>query len=737
MKKTAKAKSQSRKVSELPTRIYKYGATPVSEKDREILSDQVFQAHLYQGTLCTIERTRRNEFRALRRRLDPLLDRYETAVDKIREEQKALRKGISKKSERETPEQQALKAQIKALGEQKKDLFKEISNRVSIVMANFKEGDAYYAEQKNQRLEARAKELGKEQIAPNDKANRQAIVDALAEEILESSHVSETWKEKFRIEQKAYRAGLEARANKPCFSSTGCGVEEAFKQSAKMSKGDPSTKPFMGNGRVKMIQPTGKDKGLPVASIPQDFSQKGRLVMVPLSQKGTRGETLMSVRLKVADDVHVHVTIPYHRPLPEDGLIKHVYVLVRTVGYVPTYELHFVLEANFPRLSKGEGHIALNFGWRTMPGAFVRVATAWDGKEFRHFDLTYRSNGVNRSVNEAHSHIKYLLSTSDYHFDAAKEELVTWLKKGEYKPSLLKVINKAMPSHLQATHKTLPKMLSVIVKWRSHGKLIQVVRALLGEVMDKTEVATLWRTWVAMRKQRGEDLYFHVEHAKGEDIDARKQTAQSRTRDEFKDFYKFLEKKGVKDPTVQKVLALEWWARKDEHLINWARNLDLRFARHRKNTYQIWAKQLRQTYSTITIEKWDKSETAETPESEDDMRTPQEKSGNTTRQRVGISIFVAALKEAFGSDLEEVDASKINTHYKCGGKPLHKLTPSPTHMCDQCSRLYDQDCNSAQHLWAKRETPPKRERRSATPKTATARTPKKRSNSGRQVQVSV
>lgn len=191
--------------------------------------------------------------------------------------------------------------------------------------------------------------------------------------------------------------------------------------------------------------------------------------------------------------------------------------------------------------------------------------------------------------------------------------------------------------------------------------------------------------------------------------------------DEYEEFYTWCVRKGVTDPLVQVVLSLEWWCRKDEHLVNWARRLDMRFMRHRKNVYKVWAKQLRAQYASITIEKWDKRKTAETPEAEDDTRTPHEERANALRQRVGISVFVAALKEAFGPDLTEVPSFKINTHFGCGGQPVQKITTSNTHVCSKCNQVYDQGRNSAQHLWQS-------EQFGAAPKAGGARKAKKAVN---------
>ena len=147
-------------------------------------------------------------------------------------------------------------------------------------------------------------------------------------------------------------------------------------------------------------------------------------------------------------------------------------------------------------------------------------------------------------------------------------------------------------------------------------------------------------------------------------------------------------------------LYLEWWRRKDAHLTNMARGTDQRLLRYRREIYRVAARRWADVYKTVVIEKWDKRKTAETPEPENDTRTPQEEIANSVRQLCGVSVLVGAVKQAFGTfDMVQVSPVKISTtHYGCGGEGVATLVHRMVR-CAKCKRAYDQDVNAARTLW--------------------------------------
>jgi hypothetical protein len=154
--------------------------------------------------------------------------------------------------------------------------------------------------------------------------------------------------------------------------------------------------------------------------------------------------------------------------------------------------------------------------------------------------------------------------------------------------------------------------------------------------------------------------------------------------------------------SADQVLAvyLDWWRAKDRHLVNWARNNDLRLRRSRKDRYRCYARDLAARYERVVIEQWDKSETAETPDPEADTRTEQEVRGNSNRVLACVSELVSALEAAFGkANAHRAPSERITVeHHSCGGESSDPLPQIPV-TCRACGQVYDQDLNAAKHLY--------------------------------------
>ncbi len=390
------------------------------------------------------------------------------------------------------------------------------------------------------------------------------------------------------------------------------------------------------------------------------------------------------------------VEIPFvlHRPLPEDGEIKQVYLHVSRIGSRKVYELIFTISASsfgamavrrdfvggVPMPPERRGTLAVNLGWRMVTTADglrgIRVAKTWDGFKSEEVILENRSR-------EKHEYAaQTLIGHSDKHFMEAKAVFAAYLKK--YRGEV----------DFSSVHELTSKKWDTIHLWQSHANLIRSAEALvkvhLGDA-GRERIRELWQKWRAER-------FSHRPSA----AELRLTAEQRSTYDLFLGFEAtcaWLAAQGVASPHEQMALFLEWWRRKDVHLTDMARNIQKRIQRNRREVYRVKAAQWAAQYERVVIEKWDKSATAKTPAAENDVRTKQQEKAAAIRQFCGVSIFTLALKERLGKRLVEASAEGITrTHFDCGGVAGDAVTDVDA-ACPKCSRQFDQDLNAARHLW--------------------------------------
>lgn len=695
--KTKEKKSQARKKSTVPTKVYTYGARPTSEASTQVLQDQVFAAHRYQQVLTQLEIDRRETFRVLRRTLDPKLNEQESEVDALETQIKDLRKGLKTKADRQNPDQVAILDQIKSLKTAKKAIYPQIQERIKQVMVvHFKAADEHYKTEKEARLKAAAKSKGVAQLGPRDPLHHSTVED-LGQEMLEGTW-PKAWKIKFQHDRNTDLAKKKARGETSCNPGTYLIIEKACDQAKRDAVTDPQRKRFDRTG-VVAIQLT-KDKGLTVAKALAGMDSRLKIEMRPdikirkngFTHRGTDRERFRqaaTITLKLeghkTNAVYVEMSAVFHRPLPEDGIIKWVSVRVDRTGYQPQYEVQFTIESNtFNRQAAGVGSgrvLAVNFGWRVLGDKRVRVATTWDGFQSQEVSLS-------ADQDDRQKHYRDILGYSDDHFDTAIENVATWLKQENFREELFLKVRQALPRHLQESTDTPQKAATLVSRWRSHDKLRRVARVLKETLLEATYVRSLWQQWRDERLGVRRDLFCDG-------------SSKPEIKLSFVNLRAWFEGKGITDPAVVMALYLEWWVRKDTHLVNWARNVERNLRLSRRETYRKQAAAWAIDYEHVIIEKWDKRKTAEVPESENDNLSKQEENANSKRQSVGISVFTQAVGQCFGPRLIEAPAQGITTnHFGCGGSGSVREVSTQI-ACDHCHRTYDQDLNAAKHLYAR------------------------------------
>lgn len=466
-----------------------------------------------------------------------------------------------------------------------------------------------------------------------------------------------------RIELDRKEKEKEAKHASGCFSGTSAHIVDAFMSARNDSYKPPKFRPWENEGCVGIQISNGKNLTVEDALACTDNRIKIELLEdMPLKGKAKRERygqprTAAVATVQIANGRQIRVPFVMHRPLPEGSEITWVKLYARRIGLRTVYELQFTLnlpkaQAKKPTKKKKAAVLAINFGWRKLPNGNLRVAVTWDGQKSVPIDLPGKIEAQSRMTED-------LLGYCDTHFNEAIDCLRAWKKRKK----------KKLP---EAVEEALENFSS----WKRHGRLARATQVLLDTYAKEYDVMSFWDAWKEERFATKADLF-----------------------DTFQVISNWLEEQGVEEDDARVAMYLSWWRRKDRHLINYARGNQTRLRIYRREIYRRWAYQWAQEYDTVVFEEWNKSKTARTPYPENDTRTKQEIQGNSLRQLCGISVFTEALKLRFGKRAVEDDAHNTTLiHHGCGGSGVTAL-PNKLVECTKCGSVYDQDVNTARHLY--------------------------------------
>ncbi len=649
--------------------VYKSGIGPLPLETRQVIDREVRAAHHYRNRLVEIERSRRAAYRDLRNSLSPELARLHAdyaAADRAVVEARRGLSGVSRSERAKHP----VAAAVKKLGAARADIWKRyVKVRDQTTADVFGDADRQYRETKQALTAAvgfacaifrftRGTKPGP--IGPHVLA---AITAASRERMLADPAVNEPWKSKTRSQVEHEELAKRARAECGCAVGTYLAVEEAAQTSFAECVGDP---PFsrlecervglqVTDGGLLASDVLGAEVGRVRVEFPAD---------APVRASGTR-YAIVHLHLSGRGDqaTWLHLPVVWHRDMAPGARIRWAYVVARRVGLVWHYDLQLTcdsVDSARVRNPDARGVVALNLGWRVLKSGDFRIATPWSGGASRKEDRLV----LPRSFRDGFDLADRLLSHADEHFLVARGALIQWFKGGEHGLSPETVVG---------------WLLDTAHAWRSHGKLARVAIELRKERLEArgVDVSALWKAWRIERLGSKRDLFAPY--------------------DELREWFAA---RGLTDAGQVVALYLDWWRHKDKHLVNWARNNDLRLRRSRKDRYQCYARDLAARYESVVIELWDKSETAETPEPEDDTRVAQQIAGNSNRVIAAVSELVSALEVAFGKACtHRVECERITVeHHRCGGESSDPLPEIPV-TCGECGKTYDQDLNAAKHLY--------------------------------------
>lgn len=760
----AKAKkpkiSFARKTSNVPTKVFTYGATPCQPEQLSTVFDQMFKAHQYKCACIKIKNRDRARYRFARSCMDPRLKELEGILDGINSQIEELRKGYRQKKFRSEPDQVEITHKIEALKAQRKPYYAEAKViKERITEENTGGSQKAYAKELKSRLaqaaldrhlalvaEGKASPLAEGVLPPSLGPNsnlRAEITIQVRKEMRESSG-SRLWKVLNKISLNTSNSLKRARGASGCAPGVYQDIDKAITQSYKNAVRDPRMKTYDRRGKVG-IQLT-QDKGLsitkalsgaspnlkitvnPVSKVRKSKSdifypshanpidqhakwraQRAQLRKVgamkksgkPHQQSGVR-TAKVSIKLRskgpgIESNVFLDFQIVIHRPLPEDGVIKWAYLYVNRIGYRTTYELQLTIESETFNIQDSPA----------QSNTILAVGTGWRVQPNGDVCVATTWDGEKEShviipstILEGRKEVNLLLGHADDHFDLAIRSFCSWAPTVDPKV-LYPLLLKAMPGHLRNQIKTLSEELRSIRNWRSHEKLRKVAFIMQSEFLTPELVKELWGRWKSTRLNPRTTTWKHHLNRKRALTEGNPQFKQ-KSKDLYDDWdhlAAWFAEQNVTDPYALMALTLVWWSRKDDHLINWARGLDRRLVLWRRELYRKQAASWFQGYQMVAIEDWDKRKTAENPDAEDDTDTPQEKAANAVRQNVGVSVLTQALAAKFGHRLIKVPPRGLAaTHHGCGGTVLDSIECASAG-CTKCSVVFDRKLNVAKNLW--------------------------------------
>ena len=545
---------------------------------------------------------------------------------------------------------------------------------------------------------------------PNDSL-RHDTMEKLYKEIEYSNDFSIHEKKYIRIRKISEDKAKEARKNSNLNSGTYLSVEAAFEKSKQDSVVDMKRKPFSHRGKVGIQLAKG---GMPVAKAisctdpnlkidtnpdPNLFfktNKNGKRLGLRKFGKDERIPAIVRIKLSgsVKDAVFIDLKCILHRPLPPNGIIKWAYVYTYRKGLEQKYELQLTLESEsfiIPIIDKNESVLAIKFGWRSKNNK-IKLASTWDGQNYKEIYCEDGKKQTNRrnpllSVIERDNQKEKLLGYSSLYFDNAKENLIKFLSENILNKKLEEVINNGLSLHLREDYNTLPKMINLIKMWNSHEKLYKIVNVLKNEYLKNNELQ-LWNDWVIERKNSSKNLYCNS-------------SDKSIISNIFDELIIWFQNKGINNKFALHALCLEWWLKKDIHLVNMARNIEAKNKNYLKDFYRKIAFNLSNEYKFIITNDYDLNKIAETPESENDNRSQQEQNANSNRQMIGISNFQGAIKEKFGNRfIKESSIKNTSNHFGCGGELTKDELKMEQITCRECHKIINIDENNVKHLYA-------------------------------------
>ena len=695
-----------RKQSDLPSRIYSYGADrPIAGK--AAVDDQYYRAYQYQRTLVEIENRRRREWAEAEKLRGGELGVFAEKIDALGRARGEVREAIRQK--RGAAEQAPGKG--KRAG---KNVDVNVENGVLAAIDKELKETRLARKEARERWELSAEDKEKltarwDPVLPDHARAKGNPAASITEMVMASPEMAD--RERLFLLQLAARirareAGKAARASCGCGSGTYQLVEQAHGAACSKCKGRLDAGPYEGEGRLGLqfspgipfaevtgakprgdelcgkckavgcvaCEGTGRRKSAATGWLEVGPMPNGRRLPTKRNPEGLPARPehrLARIRIGAGPDgepLFAEFPIVYpNRPdargdrheVPPDARIKWAWMLRRRVGLKYEYRLQFSLEAESFRPPKdpvGTGRVAIDFGWRNLADGGIRVAYWVDDAGLQgEVRVPSRTQAGLGKVTD-------LRSIRDKHLDFARAYLLAYLD-------------------------TLPE----VPEW------LQTARRRFAKSRSQRKLARLTREWARLI---GVPLYQGKAKPPGDTpADTLSHTPPIPAGSAAVAAPIFVANRLDGDEVL--VRGLVAWNQKDRHLLAWEAHQRDRRIGHRNDTYRKFAVGLARTYAEVITKSTDFRAFAEAPAPEDGMpsddrdqrRTARVASPGKLRQDAKRSI------EKYGGCytlLPSPDTTR--NHWACGTRLVGNARTDIRLFCPKCQVFEDQDVNSGKNM---------------------------------------
>lgn len=614
-----------------------YGArAPVQHMDQ--VEQQMLLAHRYRNRLTELELERRRRAEDFAATLHPefagAIDAYRKADQRVDRAYEDLRKTRARARKRvdPTPQQASAIADAKQARSEAYQQMKACKKEAYQAVRDVQQ--PYLAVAESQLAEELGDALDAMKPATRKRTIRQRYNELLLQAELDDGGI-------WHAEQQRL-----ARGECGCHWGTYLTVEDAAKDFG--TGAPPRFKRFDGNNSIA-VQLQG---GLSVEDAVAGTDTRLRLELPPLSERmatkgkdhgrGATGYALLRIGSDGRQPIFAKIPFTYHRPLPDDGVIKWAYLDRRRIAGQDLWKLRLCLQTGACRkYPDDDSMVAVHIGYRHTPDG-MRVATMVDGMgEQSTFCLDMETlSRPSKSYD--------LESIRDSVSEMVYDGLRSWLQSTERWPWLDE-------SFANIAHWRGPERIAALVEqWRDHRHR-----------SDGDDPAKCFGDLLVWATDKLADY-------------RRKPHYRPKHPDDLSTVFGLL----------------NFWRRWDKHMRIWSARQSVKYSAHRDDVYRNFAVNLRRRYGWCALARVDWKSLGKRPDATDTIDAATTTAQRRLSRAVAPGRLSEILKEVFGERCLIV--SSVNLSRECANcATVLPSTDAVSRQCRQCGATWDRDDNGA------------------------------------------
>ncbi len=601
------------------TRNYAYGFRPFDRASEQLAVSQMVLAHKYRNKLRDIEVARREAVDKLMAARAPGVKEAEEAIARIEPELEELRDAIRAQNSRARKKNQSTeeqKARAELLAEELKEAY---NRRKETRKAAFKDGIV------------------------------KAELDALDAQAVTAR------KEAYNVEFAQLGWGSKVHVHD---------ATQDFRKGAP-----PQTKYLNGGGHVAAQFPNGTTVEATVQRWDGTEPTTGQCWIRVENDHPTKPHARIGIRVgseetqsgKRKAPLWIRGRFRMHRPVPPGAALKWVHLTRRRVGTRSVWRLILTWAGAVPPKERApDGVVAIDLGWRRLPGNGIRIAS-WIGSDGATGEVKLDEDFVQRYLHA--DHVNSVRSTL---FNNVMARLSAW------------VATNPLPEQWTLKTDSNPRPIAhCLTQWKSQNRLHRLIEywaahRLPGDSELFGDPHGIWSRYRAEVTALGRDEAYRLHH--------------DRIR------------KAANDGVL-------WaWHLQNRHLIDCAASPTEWGKNFRLNMFRNFAAGLRKKYRTVVLEdiNWRELITKMPAESDDE----ENKRVRTYYRMASPGQLASVLKEQMGQHSLICPEYTTRICHGCGEECEFDQARVLVHTCEHCGIKWDQDANAAKNLMAQHLNPP-------------------------------